>query len=297
MVDKQMKTGYPCVNNSIGCSAGRAFRLRSYSPERLLSTAKENIFCLKRILEFNVNHNLFFFRIGSGLIPFASHEICNVNWQSLFKDDLKNIGAFIRKNDMRISMHPDQFVLINAKDDLIVERSIRELTYHVEVLDLMELGDSAKVQIHVGGVYGNKEESMKRFIDSYKSLDKKIRNRLVVENDDHLYNVSDCIRIHEKTGIPVLFDSFHHEIYNNGESLIGALKLCGSTWKKGDGKVMVDYSSQLSGGKRGAHAETLDLNDFKTFLISAKGVDFDLMLEIKDKEKSALKALEIIDSL
>jgi UV DNA damage endonuclease len=288
-----MRIGYPCLNNSIGCTASRTFRLRSYSPERLLSTVKENLLCLKSILEFNNSNGFLFFRIGSELVPFASHEICNIDWQSHFIKELKEIGKFVKNHHMRVSMHPDQFVIINAKDSRIVKKSIRELEYHTEVLDLMGLDRTAKIQIHAGGVYNDKDASIKRFIESYHSLNKRIKNRLVIENDDHLYSVNDCLKIHNQTAIPVLFDSFHHEIFNNGESLSDALKICALTWKKIDGPLMVDYSSQSPGGKKGAHTNHIDKNHFLSFLKKAGRIDFDLMLEIKDKEKSAEEALKI----
>ena len=77
------------------------------------------------------------------------------------------IGDFIKKNNIRISMHPDQFTLINPLDLRILKRSILELHYHNEVMDLMSLDSSAKIQIHVGGVYGNKDLSISRFISKY----------------------------------------------------------------------------------------------------------------------------------
>lgn len=190
-------------------------------------------------------------------------------------------------------MHPDQFVLLNAKNNQIVKRSILELEYHTQVLDLMGLDRTAKIQIHAGGVYNDKDASIKRFTESYHSLDKRIKNRLVIENDDHLYSVNDCLKIHKITSVPILFDSFHHEIFNNGESLLDALNLCASTWKKSDGTIMVDYSSQSPEGRKGAHVNHIDRSHFLQFLRQVKEIDFDLMLEIKDKEKSAIEALKL----
>jgi len=57
---------------------------------------------------------------------------------------------------------------------------------------------------------------------------------------------------------------------------------------------MVDYSSRAQGQRTGKHAETLNARHFKGFLAAAKGLDFDIMLGIKDKEKSDLKALELL---
>ncbi|MFX0208920.1 MAG: UV DNA damage repair endonuclease UvsE, partial [Candidatus Hodarchaeota archaeon] len=159
--------------------------------------------------------------------------------------------------------------------------------------DLLGLDTTAKIQIHVGGVYRDKLRSINRFVSRFQYLEENLRRRLVIENDDNRYNLKDCIQIHNITGIPVLFDSFHHKTNNYGETLPEAFKLFTRTWKKKDGLPMVDYSSQLSGKKKGKHAETLDLEHFKNFLHLTSLFNYDLMLEIKDKEQSALKAIEI----
>lgn len=271
--------------------------MKSYSDDRLQATIDENLNCLERILQYNINHDLLFFRISSDIIPFASHPVCKLNWQKIYKARLKKIGSIIIDNDMRISMHPDQFTLINALDSEIITRSKRELLYHTEFLDLLGLDRSAKVQIHVGGAYGNKEESIKRFIKNYASVEEKIKARLTIENDDRLFTVDNCLQIHHETGLPVLFDSFHHTILNNSESIYDALKRCSRTWKKRDGLPMVDYSSQNKSGRPGNHTQHIDSRDFKSFLSQIKEIDCDIMLEIKDKEKSALKAIQIIKQL
>jgi len=190
-------------------------------------------------------------------------------------------------------MHPDQFVLLNAPDEVVLRRSIAELVYQVRVLDLLGLDNSAKVQVHVGGVYGNKTASMDRFVKRFELLDPSIRSRLVIENDERLYTISDCLTIHDRTGIPVIMDSFHHSILNNGERFADLLQPVRQTWKQADGVPMVDYSSQEQKKRAGAHAEHIVTDDFRHFLATTRPADFDLMLEIKNKEKSALEALGI----
>jgi UV DNA damage endonuclease len=159
-----MKIGYPCINTSIGCTANSTFRLANYSEENMISKIENNLSCLEKILDYNIDKGLLFFRISSDLVPFASHPICKFKWQEYFKERFKKIGKIIKENNFRISMHPDQFVLLNSPNDKIVQSSIRELEYHCQVLDLMGLDSTAKVQIHVGGAYSNKEESIERFI-------------------------------------------------------------------------------------------------------------------------------------
>ena len=291
---EKMRIGYPCINMTIGCKGDRTFRLKSYSVERLKETVGNNLDCLLKILMFNEEHKILFFRITSDLVPFASHPANTFNWQEHFRSEFEEIGEFIRKKGIRISMHPDQFTLINSVDKDIFSRSCKELAYHAQILDLMKLDTRAKIQIHVGGVYKNKEKSMKRFVKRYFRLDSSIRCRLAVENDDRLYNVADCLKIGGETGLPMLFDVFHHGVNRTDTTVNGALRLSSKTWNlKTDGIPMVDYSSQRIGGSPRQHAESIELRQFKNFLKETFPVDFDLMLEIKDKEKSAIKAVEV----
>ncbi len=288
-----MRIGYPCINTTVRCKSDKAFRLRSYSAERLEETVGNNLDCLLRILKFNEEHKILFFRITSDLVPFASHPVNTFNWQDYFRSEFEEIGDFIRKSRIRISMHPDQFTLINSVDNDIFKRSCKELAYHAQLLDLMKLDFSAKIQVHVGGVYGDKVRSMKRFVRRFFLLENQIRRRLVIENDDRLFNLPDCIRISGETQLPVLFDVFHHRINGKGETVNKAVCLSRETWnEKKDGVPMVDYSSQRIGGSARQHAESIDICRFEDFLKETSPVDFDVMLEIKDKEKSALRAVK-----
>jgi len=291
-----MKIGYACINNSLEGTTNSTFRLANYSEKLLVEKIENNLNCLLSILKWNVEHKIYFFRISSGLIPFASHSVCTFDWKKTFSKKFEEIGNFIKSNKIRISMHPDQFVLINAKDEKIVEKSFRELDYHAQVLDALGLDKTAKIQIHVGGAYGDKDSAIKRFILNYATLPLNVKRRLVIENDERLYSLKDCLKISDKTGVPILFDFFHHSLFNNGESILESIKIVSKTWKKEDGVPMTDYSSQKIGGRFGAHTFEIDLEDFRKVIRSVKdsAADIDIMLEIKDKEKSALKAIDFL---
>lgn len=294
-----MKIGYPCINHSIGKKTISTFRLSSFTAERFNDSVTYNLNTLYEILRYNKKNNLLFFRISSDLIPFASHPIiAAVDWKNYFKDSFKKIGKFIKKNDFRISMHPDQFVLLNSKSLKIVYNSIAELNYHNDILDLMDLDNSAKIQIHVGGVYEDKGESIKRFVSNFKDLlPDNVKRRIVIENDDHCYNLNDCMNISNYLNIPIIFDIFHHKCLPTDLSLNKAMIKSSQTWdSKTDGILMVDYSSQDPNQRKGKHANTIDINDFRTFLKNSSGLDFDIMLEIKDKEISAKKAVKVADA-
>lgn len=286
-----MRIGYPCINHTIGCTSSRTFRLASYSDDRLRDTVQANLTCLMSILDYNARQGLLFLRITSDLVPFASHPVCTFPWEWHFRSEFQGLGQYMISHGFRISLHPDQFVLLNTPDPDVLTRSIEELEYHVQVLDLLGMGRSAKIQIHIGGVYGDKGESMQRFIRNYGHLDEAILNHLIIENDERFYTFSDCLEIHRQTGVPVLFDTFHHTLSNQGESVAALLPVLKRTWKSADGIPMVDYSSQQSGKRSGAHTEHIDIADFLRFLKDTSSIDCDIMLEIKDKEKSALLAL------
>lgn len=294
-----MKIGYPCVNETLECSAATTFRLASYSPERLVPTVATNLACLQQILEWNVAHGLFFFRMGSGIVPFGSHEVNTFPWQTHFANEFRALGEYIKQHNLRISFHPDQFVVLNSPDPAIVQRSVAELVYQGSMLDLMGLDSTAKLQIHAGGAYGDKGAALARWTETFDTLlPDAVKVRLVVENDDRLYSLRECLSLHDITGVPILFDNFHHECLNHGEPMREALRLAAATWHPTrDGVLMMDYSSQAPDERRGKHTDTLVPELFRGFLADLDGLEVDMMFEIKDKEASAVRALGILREL
>jgi len=293
-----MKIGYPCVNEAMDCTAASTFRLAFYSEERLIASVANNLACVRRMLEWNVSQGLLFFRMGSGIVPFGSHEINTFPWQSHFKAEFKALGDYIKANNLRVSFHPDQFVVLNSPDPGIVQRSIAELVYQGSMFDLMELDSTAKLQIHVGGLYGDRDLAISRFAAVHATLPEAVKVRLVVENDDRLFSLRDCLRLHELTAVPILFDNFHHECLNHGESMTDALHLAAGTWNLAhDGVPMMDYSSQAPGERKGKHTAEIVEDLFRDFLAQLQGLEMDIMLEIKNKEVSALQAVAILREL
>jgi UV DNA damage endonuclease len=289
-----MKIGYPCINLSLDCRSSSTFRLKNYSEKRLIEVIEKNLNCLERILRFNVSHNIFFFRITSDLVPFGSHPVMEFNWQKHFSSKFNQIGDYIDKNKMRISMHPGQYTVLNSKKEHVYQNSIKELEYHSDILELMNLKSDAKIITHVGGIYGNKTESIARFVKRYNELSDKIRRRYVIENDDKSYNINDCLLISHDTGIPVIFDNYHHKCNPTQKSFIEEFDKVKNTWNHADGLPIVHFSSEHPVKGKPRHADTIDISIFSRFLEETKRYNFDIMLEIKDKEKSVHKALNLV---
>ena len=298
IASRHMKLGYPAINQALECRSSTTFRLASYSHERMTSTIETNLACLRRVLGWNAEHRLMFFRITSNLIPFASHPVAaGYDWAARFAVELAGLGDYVRQQGFRISLHPGQYVVINSPSDATYASSVAELIYHAELLDAMGLDRSHKVQIHLGGLHGDAEGSLAVFAARHRGLPETVRARLVIENDERSASVRDCLRLHERTGIPVLFDTLHHSIRNAGETQLKALDAARATWADADGVPMVDYSTQDDDRRPGAHARTLDVEDFRSFLRRLRGRDVDVMLEIKNKEASAMQARVVLDEL
>ena len=289
-----MKVGYACQNRLLSANTNNTFRLTSYSESKVKSTIEKNFKELFEILEYNIQNKILFFRIGSSFIPFASHPICKFDWKKHFADDFAKAGKIIKKNKIRVSMHPGQFVVLNSKRKEVIDSSIRELEYHAKLLDLMNLDDSAKIQIHVGFPQGDKEKAKTDFLKNFEKLSDSVKKRLVIENDEHYFGIDDCLDISQKLKIPIVFDTFHYSILNNGKSLADIFDSISKTWRQKDGLPMLDYSSQDPQGRLGKHCPEIDVNDFLDTISNLSGKEFDLMLEIKNKEKSAIKVLELI---
>lgn len=291
-----MKIGYYCKNWSLDLSGGRSFETSSYSEERLMRMVESNLQSLERILHFNAAHNLLIYRISSHLVPHASNPVCQFDWQEHFAEDFMRIGEFIRKNNIRICMHPDQLTYINTRDEAIFEKSALEILYHTQVLDLMGLDMSAKIILHVGGIYGDKEKSLERFAERFNRLHEAITNRLVIENDERNYDVKDCLALHEMTGVPVLLDTLHNEINTSNIPLGQILKLVSKTWDASDGLPIIEYSEQWPGERVGRHSQSISVSQFRDFVADTQQFDYDVILEVEDTELSALEAVKVVQN-
>lgn len=286
--------GYACINLSIDATTNKTCRLQYCTDARLRELTYNNLDGLKKVVKWNIENDIYLYRISSAVVPYASHEINKIKWWEENLAQLKEISRLVKSSLMRVSMHPPHFVNINSPNLEIIKSSMAELEWHAKLLNTMELDNTHRLIFHVGGVYGDKKASIKRFIEVYKDIPEDIRKRLSLENDDKSYHVWDVLDISSETGVPVVFDVLHHQILNTGrkvdDDIDSILKNCFSTWNDKTGIPKIHYSNQKKDAKPGSHSDSIDIDEFMEFYFRYCKYEFDIMFEVKDKEKSVLSA-------
>lgn len=289
------RIGYACTPLSIPYSTSNSFMLRNFNEENFKICTRKNLINLRNILQWNIDNGIYLFRISSDIIPFESHIVNRIEWWGMFEDELAEIGAFIRDHQIRVSMHPGQYTVLNSPQEEVVQRALADLEYHCRFLDSLGVDYTNKIVLHVGGVYGDKETALQRFIQNYKRLSSSAKKRLIVENDDKSYTIEDVLRICDCLQIPAVFDNLHHKINSCHLEWAQILQHVAGTWRREDGRIKFHYSDQDSVKKGGAHSKSVVTSNFLDYIARIKEIDADIMLEVKDKELSALKCISALE--
>jgi len=261
---------------------------------KLRKLSKENLENTLRILKYNTAHDIKIYRITSKLIPLATHSLSE-GWDyvSDLREDFKAVGDFVKENNLRVSSHPDHFTLLNSPREDVFEASIRDLDYHEKIFVAMGLDDTAKIVMHVGGFYKDKDKSIERFIDNFKKLWDSIKSRIIIENDDKVYNAEDVLSICNLLNIPMVLD-IHHDRCNKSSNDIGQyIESIFKTWEGTGIPPKIHVSSPREGKDIRHHADFIEKEDFLSFIYKAKevDVDFDVMIEAKQKDLALHKLM------
>ena len=234
--------GYACINMTLGKKGiltGRAMRAATlkakglaHASELALANAKD----LETILKWNLENEIYVFRVGSDLFPWGNKvDVSQFPDYDEIASVLARCGQFAKDNGIRISTHPGPFNLLASPKEEVVINTIKDLEMHALLFDLMGLSRTPynKINIHVGATYGDKYSAAETWCKNFARLSEGVRTRLTIENDDkaNMYSVKDLYElIHSKTGIPIVFDYHHHTFCDGGQSTEEALNLAVSTW-------------------------------------------------------------------
>lgn len=287
--------GYCCINMTLSkkkITTNRGMIKRTFLNEgisRSSGLAVLNARDLIEIIKWNHQNGFKLFRMSSDLVPWSSEfQLKDMPEYNKFSLLLNGAGHLAKKYGQRITSHPGPFNVLVSPNENVVKNTIRDLSTHGEHFDLMGLERTAYnlINIHCNGVYGDKQSAMDRFCKNFEKLPESVRLRLTVENDDKasMYSVKDLMYIHERIGIPIVFDYHHHSFNTGGLTEQESLELAMSTW--GDVKPLVHYSESRTleevGVKPQAHS------DFIYSEINTYGHNLDIDIEAKMKELTVL---------
>ena len=286
-----MSIGYACLNIGTPNTKIRSIMQRNATPEKLTEVTAHNLEALEKMVDYNIANGIRLYRISSDLIPFGSSPGNALPWWDIHAEAFRHIGAKIRKSGIRVSFHPGQYTVLNSPDEDVVARAILDLAYHAKMLECLGVDNQHKIVLHVGGIYGDKKEALQRFEQNFRRLPQAVQNRLIIENDDRLYNIEEVLELAHRLQIPAVYDNLHHAINpppSGGDDRYW-IAAAAQTWKDSDGKQKIHYSQQALGKRPGAHTDTIDLETFLTFHEQLEDKQIDIMLEVKDKNLSAIK--------
>ena len=261
---------------------------------------------LSRIFDYLHRHRIDMYRMSSDLAPYVTHPDMPQFHGMIAESagELRAIGRKAREIDLRLSFHPSQFVVLNSPDPALVHKSVWDLSTQAEMLDLMELGPEAVVVIHVGGTYGDRRTSARRWVETWSTLPEHVRRRLVLENDDLRFSAADVLWIHQHTGVRLVFDYQHFWCLNPERlSMLETLRAMLDTWPDGV-RPKIHFSTprtelrEISRKNRKTgrtekvrlapvwtgHADFCNPFEFLTFMRTASELEFDVMLESKAKD-------------
>jgi UV DNA damage endonuclease len=279
----KIRLGYPTQNLTIPASTNRTLRLASLADaEKVRALVWENLLGLETILHWNARRGVHLFRMGQSLIPFASHPAFPYDWESEHGDDLRALGELARSLDLRLSMHPGQFIQPGSPRPEVSERSLLELRSVARLLDLVGSANSVVV-LHMGGSYGERSAAASRFVETMRHETGVLRY-LALENDERVWTVREIAETARALDVPVITDAFHHALNPGGLTLREALNLSLPTWEAKPGHPKLHLSSQDPAKQPGAHARLLDPRDWQALLAALDGRGADVMVEAKGKE-------------
>lgn len=288
--DVLARLGFVASVLSENLSTSRTCRLRNATPGRLRELTAANLAALQSVIAFLGSRRIRLYRISSNLIPYASHAVNEIPWWEEHAATFRRLGARLRARDIRVSTHPGQFTVLNSPAPATVRAAIAELVYQAKLLDALGTGSSSKMVVHIGGLYGGSVRlAMDRFVAAADGLPGAVRRRLVVENDDRLFDADEALQVGRRAGIPVVFDWLHHKANRCARPIAEVLPEIFDTWSVADGRPKIHLSSQAPGAPAGAHADYVRAADLLAFMDVAPPCPFDCMLEAKQKDRALLR--------
>ena len=290
-IKKSGQVEYINIVNETGLQYNQ-FLKNKYSSKHIEETWINNALGLFDIIKKVHREGFKLFRVSSNLFPLYDSVSDSLrNCQSV-KDILRQTGKFILENNMRVSSHPDQFVVLSSNKEDVINTSVRLLDYHAWIFDQMELPLTTHYAINIhGGTKGNHQI----LVNSIHKLNESVRKRLTLENDERSYDVKELYNVYQETGVPICWDSHHHTFNDAGLSLEEGLDLAKKTW--GEVRPLTHLSNTDPLLVNGSFMERRKHSDYVHYipdcqLSAIHNNEIDVEFEFKMKNLAILKAVK-----
>lgn len=260
--------------------------------EKLLKVINDNLDSLLEILKYNLKNEIYFYRMSSNIFPLATIPELDIDLLTFFKDKLKNIGHFINSNQMRVDMHVDHYFVLNSINKDVVLSTINILNFYKNIFKAMEV--DGKLIMHIGSKTNGKRKSIERFITNFNLLDDSVKQLIIIENDDKVYNIKNTLSLCQKINVPMVLD-YHHYLCNKGNYKIeDYIETIFNTW--GNSIPKIHFSSPLNKINYRSHHDYIDIKTFLLFLAKIKFCkrNFDIMIEAKAKDEALFRLVRQI---
>jgi UV DNA damage endonuclease len=278
---------------------------KNFTVKKAQELAIKNIKDISKMVEWNAKNDIYVFRLSSDIFPHFTDEETEPYTIDFALDMLKEVGEKCKKYNQRITMHPGQYNQVGAKEERVFKNTIKDLKMHADILDAMGMDNDSVICVHGGGVYGDKDQTIKRWIEQYKLLPENVQRRLAIENCERCYSIIDCLTIAESCNIPLIFDCHHYDCYNLINSskdkddekthiaIEDYMDRIVNTWKNRDIRPLFHISQQRKDAKIGAHSDLIDELPNYYLNFSEKYGNLDIEIEAKFKEKAIMKLYNI----
>ena len=294
----KIRFGYACLSKTLDNITSSSsltytnFLKKENGFSKLHEVIKSNLEDLDEILDYNIKNNIHFYRLSSKIIPLATHYAVDFDYLDKYKVFYDILSKKISKNKIRVDFHPDQFCVLNSTRKEVLENSIKILEYHYNLLNALKIKNKVLI-LHIGSNQFGKEKSINRFINNFRKLPKHIQECVVIENDDKIFNIIDCLKISKELNIPIVLD-YHHYICNKGGVEIeDYLDEIFKTWKNINPKVHFSSPKNKTKKDMRTHHDYINSDDFIKFLdiIKNYNYDIDIMIEAKAKDEAMFKLI------
>ncbi len=240
-------------------------------------------------IKFCANHDIGAFRIHSSLMPIYTHPEWGYDLNDL--PNAKKIKLIAKKakqealeSKIRLTFHPDQFVVLNSPDEKIVKKSIADLEYHGFMSSLL---GADVINIHGGGGYGDKKSALKRFAKNFGRLSKNVQELLTVENDDKIFTPEELLPLCQDINIPLVYDVHHHRCLKDNLNIEQATQKALKTWNREPLFHLSSPKEGWEGPKPTLHHEFINPKDMPEEWSTLKSLTVDI--EAKKKELAVLQ--------